>query len=1174
MSTKRCSVSLVAALAALLFTGGAFGGEAKTLTNDDVIDFVQANISPHLVIEKIRGSAANFDLSPTGVSALRSAGVPDEVLAAMMASGSSLAPLPGIGIPSRSSLSPSALEPPPSLGEIPPSPFPTASSPFTALDPLPSMPPLGGSSPSATTQAAAPAPTPAATPAPAAASTLPAFPAMSEASSALSAPPLAMPSLTPPAPAVSASPAAPSPAPVAAPTPTPAFDANRFRNELTSISSGSPEARRKAMVWLLAEQQTTLQPLRDALREQRPEIQAAAVYALGTMRDAQSLAKIRRLLASPSQAVRFNAAEVLAAMEDADSIADAEQALTSSADPLDGYIRLVGHARLVRTAGNLAAILANNRSADNRAAAAWSLASIGRAASVAWTALENALLQDADGKVRREAARAVAVFHDPSSAALLEKACRRDPEVRKTTLQGMADYPESIGFLVGVMSLSGDQIAADELEAAGNSLFKLTGQDLGMDGRRWAAWYADNKARLAASAQPAPQAPSSPALPPPPSSAVMASASSRAPASSGNGQIDQKAWGIIIDPNDIPMAPEVDKTPNLRRAGIAGGVVPPPPGIGIPSTASMPPSASSDIVEGPMGAQSGASSMFGGWSSGMGTSSPSSSSSVSSTPGGSLWGGGSSGDSAAAPGSSLPAPVSSSAPMAVAPEAPTSGEGMRLPLPPGLLGAAGGDDTPLYSSPSFGSSSSSAPSAPATIPSSPYGDDPYASAVPASPTYSPYSESVVVPSPAGVYSAPSIPIPSTDAVSGTSYGSPSSFTDEINIQPYESTADLVPEAARSVPLYTGQPEPSLLGEYADAEPVIQTVTESAEAWSNSVPPAPADAASPDAADYNTLSFPGDTDAFGLGDPYFADDDASSVPPPPASSAPSLFQGMVAPPSDSSTDDDDWDSPVDDARSDAPAMPAIPSGAAESTGESPDSFFDDFESDDFDDLEVEDLSKIPAFDDIVSNATKEESATGVPDAVEINAAPPAPLPSAPAASSSTPSMTITTERSKRASAPSSAASSSGSAAPVAVPVPAPAPVAAPTPPSPPPAATPAPMASASGTSDRASRILSALAEIENGGSSRTSSAQSSAAPSASAPLTVPPEAAVTSDGDFSGTGEFLTEDELFEVNDDSSGAFVPPLPSDAAFSGSAGSAEPPLSADRPATLLIPAPTDAP
>lgn len=73
-------------------------GEAAKLTNQDVLDMLKANLTPEVVIAKIRSSATSFDTSTAALQQLKAAAVPDEVILAMVqASSSGTAPLPATG---------------------------------------------------------------------------------------------------------------------------------------------------------------------------------------------------------------------------------------------------------------------------------------------------------------------------------------------------------------------------------------------------------------------------------------------------------------------------------------------------------------------------------------------------------------------------------------------------------------------------------------------------------------------------------------------------------------------------------------------------------------------------------------------------------------------------------------------------------------------------------------------------------------------------------------------------------------------------------------------------------------------------------------------------------------------------------------------------------------------
>ncbi|MCU1264669.1 MAG: hypothetical protein JWM21_987 [Acidobacteria bacterium] len=57
---------------------------AAPLTNQDLVELLQARMTPDEMIAKIKSSPANFDISEPALRALRDAGLPDAVIAAMM----------------------------------------------------------------------------------------------------------------------------------------------------------------------------------------------------------------------------------------------------------------------------------------------------------------------------------------------------------------------------------------------------------------------------------------------------------------------------------------------------------------------------------------------------------------------------------------------------------------------------------------------------------------------------------------------------------------------------------------------------------------------------------------------------------------------------------------------------------------------------------------------------------------------------------------------------------------------------------------------------------------------------------------------------------------------------------------------------------------------------------
>jgi hypothetical protein len=57
----------------------------QTLTNDDIIKMVQAQLSTSIILATMDSANVNFDLSPNGLIALKQAGVDDQMIAAMQA---------------------------------------------------------------------------------------------------------------------------------------------------------------------------------------------------------------------------------------------------------------------------------------------------------------------------------------------------------------------------------------------------------------------------------------------------------------------------------------------------------------------------------------------------------------------------------------------------------------------------------------------------------------------------------------------------------------------------------------------------------------------------------------------------------------------------------------------------------------------------------------------------------------------------------------------------------------------------------------------------------------------------------------------------------------------------------------------------------------------------------
>src|ERR1017187_8310526 len=68
----------------------------QALNNDSVIKLVKAGLSEDLIVTTISGATGNYDISADGIIALKTAGVSDKVVAAIVAKGSAPAPTPTV----------------------------------------------------------------------------------------------------------------------------------------------------------------------------------------------------------------------------------------------------------------------------------------------------------------------------------------------------------------------------------------------------------------------------------------------------------------------------------------------------------------------------------------------------------------------------------------------------------------------------------------------------------------------------------------------------------------------------------------------------------------------------------------------------------------------------------------------------------------------------------------------------------------------------------------------------------------------------------------------------------------------------------------------------------------------------------------------------------------------
>src|SRR5215207_4336082 len=66
---------------------------STSLTNKDILDMVKAGLTADVIVAKVKSSATSFDTSPTILTELKTAGVPDAVILAMVDRPSSGTPI-------------------------------------------------------------------------------------------------------------------------------------------------------------------------------------------------------------------------------------------------------------------------------------------------------------------------------------------------------------------------------------------------------------------------------------------------------------------------------------------------------------------------------------------------------------------------------------------------------------------------------------------------------------------------------------------------------------------------------------------------------------------------------------------------------------------------------------------------------------------------------------------------------------------------------------------------------------------------------------------------------------------------------------------------------------------------------------------------------------------------
>ena len=72
---------------------------AAALTNKDILEMLKSGLTAEIVIAKIKSSPGKFDTTPTALAELKTAGVPDAVIMAMVQGPNETTPVPGTAGP-------------------------------------------------------------------------------------------------------------------------------------------------------------------------------------------------------------------------------------------------------------------------------------------------------------------------------------------------------------------------------------------------------------------------------------------------------------------------------------------------------------------------------------------------------------------------------------------------------------------------------------------------------------------------------------------------------------------------------------------------------------------------------------------------------------------------------------------------------------------------------------------------------------------------------------------------------------------------------------------------------------------------------------------------------------------------------------------------------------------
>lgn len=265
--------------------------------------------------------------------------------------------------------------------------------------------------------------------------------------------------------------------------------------EIQAYSQGNPESQKKAFQFLKSTQAIALPQLREALSSSTADLRAGAAKALGELGDTSAAPTIRDMLVDSDQNVRFAAADALAKLRDKPAITIAQKAIVSAAPPLDGYLMFLGLTKDTEYVGFICTRLLKDADPITRGYAAWALGEIGSERGV--DALEQAMMNDENLKVKAECAMAIGKISPPSGFDMLVEICRTAPKIRVEALTAIGNYPanQSVPFLVDAI---GQQLTPLEQKAVLDGLRQHTNRSFGLDPEAWKKWLNENINNLSA----------------------------------------------------------------------------------------------------------------------------------------------------------------------------------------------------------------------------------------------------------------------------------------------------------------------------------------------------------------------------------------------------------------------------------------------------------------------------------------------------------------------------------------------------------------------------------------------------------------------------------------------------------------------------------------------------